>query len=136
MKDIGQDGFGIIIVAHGGLAQEYLATLRHVMGPQDRIAAVSIDDRDDKAAKRAEITALIEELDNGKGVVLVTDMFGGTPSNLAMPSHDGGKRCILYGINMPALIKLARLRDLPIEEALEQAVNAGHRYLNYCERRG
>ncbi len=136
MSDSTQNEFGIIIVAHGRLAYEYLATLQHVIGKQDRIAAVSIDDTDDKAAKREEISKLVEKLDTGSGVVIATDMFGGTPSNLAMKPGGVAKRKILYGVNMPALIKLARLRDLPVDEALAAAVQAGHRYLNFCEKQG
>ncbi len=128
--------FGIIIVAHGRLAHEYLATLQHVIGHQKGIAAVSIEDADDKEAKRDEINCLVDQLDNGSGVVIATDMFGGTPSNLAMNSHKNAKRKILYGLNMPALIKLARLRDQPIDKAVAEAVKAGHRYLNFCEKQG
>ncbi len=130
------NGFGILIVAHGGLAREYLATLQHVIGQQERISAVSIEDSDDKSTKREEINQLVQNLDNGSGVVIVTDMFGGTPSNLAMPRGHDDKRKILYGINMPALIKLARLREEPIDDAIRHAVDAGHRYLNYCEKQG
>ncbi len=136
MNEANQSGFGIIIIAHGRLAYEYLATLQHVIGQQDRIAAVSIDDTDDKAAKREEISQLVEKLDNGSGVVIATDMFGGTPSNLAINPNGTDKRKILYGVNMPALIKLARLRDHPVDEALQASVQAGHRYLNFCEKQG
>ncbi len=136
MNPQGKNGFGILIVAHGRLAQEYLATLYHVIGKQDRIAAISIDDTHDKEAKRQEISDMVNKLDNGEGVVIATDMFGGTPSNLAMRSGHETKRKILYGINMPALIKLARLRECPIDQAMSQAVEAGHRYLNFCEKQG
>ncbi len=132
-----EDGeYGIIIVGHGRLAHEYLATLQHVIGQQGGIQAVSIMDADDKEAKREEINALVEELDKGAGVVIATDMFGGTPSNLAMNSHKNAKRKILYGLNMPALIKLARLRRQPMDIAVAEAVKAGHRYLNFCEKQG
>ncbi len=140
------NAFGIIIIAHGGLAQQYLATLLHVIGVQDRIVAVSFDDTDSKAEKREEISKLVNALDVGTGVVIATDMYGGTPSNLAMnlgnetkslgEVGDKGKRNILYGVNMPALIKLARMRDHPIDEAVKAAVEAGHRYLNFCEKQG
>lgn len=146
MSQTPPNAFGIIIIAHGGLAQQYLATLLHVIGRQDRIAAVSFEDTDNKADKRKEISALVEKLDIGTGVVIATDMYGGTPSNLAMNlgnetksiGEAGGetKRNILYGVNMPALIKLARMRDHPIDEAMKSAVDAGHRYLNFCEKQG
>ena len=125
-------GFGILIVAHGGLAEQYLATLQHVIGPQDRTVAVAIEDKDDRNQKRIEIAEIVKTLDVGSGVVIVTDMFGGTPSNLALRCLPNENHRILYGVNMPSLIKLARLRHKPIDQALEQAVKAGHRYLNYC----
>ncbi len=125
-------GFGIVIVAHGGLAEQYLATLQHVIGPQPRTIAVAIEDKDDRNQKRIEISEIVDKVDVGSGVVIVTDMFGGTPSNLALRCLPNENYRILYGVNMPSLIKLARQRHKPIDQALEQAVKAGHRYLNYC----
>lgn len=127
--------FGIVIVAHGNLAIEYLATIHHVIGIQDGIIAVSIQDMDQRDDKRREIENAVDKVDTGGGVVIATDMFGGTPSNLAQKSlqeHEGG---VLYGVNMPSLIKLARSRQLPIPEAVAIAVDAGHRYLNFCNPR-
>lgn len=123
--------FGIVIVAHGGLAEHYLATLEHVIGKQEQIAFVSIDDSDDREERRARISKLADELNTGHGVVIVTDMFGGTPSNLALRCKPDAQQNVLYGINMPSLVKLARSRHLPVKDAMDAAVQAGHRYLNY-----
>ena len=100
---------GIVIVGHGGLATEYLATVEHVMGKQDGIVAIPILPEEDREAKAAEICAAADAVDTGTGVVVVVDMFGGSPSNLSMPACRAGNRRILYGANMPALIKLANL---------------------------
>jgi PTS system mannose-specific IIA component len=123
--------FGIIIVAHGGLAEHYYATLEHVLGKQERVAYVSIDDADDREERRARISKLADELDAGTGVVLVTDMFGGTPSNLALRCKPDVNQNVLYGVSMPSLVKLARSRHLSLKKAMDAAVEAGHRYLNY-----
>lgn len=131
--ELSQSDFGIVIVAHGGLAHQYLATLQHVIGAQERIAAVAIEDSDDRDVMREEIDQLVQSLDLGTGVVIVTDMFGGTPCNLAFFSLNNKENArILYGVNMPSLIKLARSRHLPLDDALNLAVAAGHRYLNFC----
>ncbi len=124
--------FGILIVAHSGLASQYLATVEHVLGKQEQIAYVAIEDSDDKNAQIDLIKNLIQKLDTGSGTVIATDMFGGTPSNLALKCLEGESYRILYGVSMPSLIKLFRSRTLPIDQALDAAVTAGHRYLNYC----
>ena len=127
---------GIVIVAHGGLAREYLAALEHVVGKSPATVAVAIEPEDDRAAKQAEIDAAVESVDVGAGVVVVTDMFGGTPSNLAMRACREGKRVVLYGANMPLLIKLAKARRLSIDEAVSCALTAGRKYINTADGYG
>ena len=98
---------GIILVTHGRLAEEFVAALVHVVGPQSQIGAVCIGPDDDMEARRAEILREVQRVDSGKGVVLLTDMFGGTPSNLAMSFLVQGKVEVITGVNLPMLIKLA-----------------------------
>lgn len=121
---------GIVIVAHGGLAREYLSAVEHVVGKLPAVAAISIEDEHDRAGKQAEIGAAVAAVDRGTGVVVVTDMFGGSPSNLSLPSCVGRDRRILYGANLPMLIKLAKSRDLPVAEAVALALDAGRKYIN------
>lgn len=126
---------GIVIVAHGGLAREYLAAVEHVMGPQIGIRTVAIEADHDRAAKEAEIRAAADAVDKGAGVVVVTDLFGGSPSNLSVPACERQNRCILYGANLPMLIKLAQSRGLPLPVAVEAAANAGRKYIDSREIR-
>jgi PTS system mannose-specific IIA component len=121
---------GIVIVAHGGLAREYLSAVEHVVGRQDGVRAISIEDDHDRSAKQAEICAAADAVDAGQGVVLVTDMFGGSPSNLSLPACATSGRRILYGANLPMLIKLAKSRDLAVPEAVAAALDAGRKYIN------
>ena len=121
---------GIVIVAHGGLAREYLSAVEHVVGPQFGIAAVAIEDDHDRAAKTAEIKAAADAVDLGDGVVLVTDLFGGSPSNLSLPACAVQDRTILYGANLPMLVKLAKSRHLPVPDAVAFAKEAGRKYIN------
>ena len=127
---------GIVIVAHGGLAREYLAAVEHVVGKQLGIRAIAIEYDHDRARKQAEICAAADEVDMGDGVVVVTDMFGGSPSNLSMPACSSPDRRILYGSNLPMLIKLAKSRRLPVPEAAALALDAGRRYINCYEQTG
>lgn len=124
--------FGILIIAHGQLAQAYRSTLEHVLGPQERLATISVSDSDDLGAKSSEITEIAEGLDAGSGVVIATDLLGATPSNLARASAKIENCQILYGTNLPGLIKLTLLRNRPLKEALAQAVEAGRAYLGTC----
>lgn len=127
----GQKGvIGIVIVAHGGLAREYLSAVEHVVGKQSGIRAISIEEDHDRAAKQAEICAAADEVDQGAGVVMVTDMFGGSPSNLSLRACVPQDRQILYGANLPMLIKLAKSRDLTVPEAVSAALEAGRKYIN------
>ncbi|AZG77523.1 MULTISPECIES: PTS sugar transporter subunit IIA [Methylocystis] len=121
---------GMVLVTHGHLATEFRAALEHVVGPQKQIAAISIGPEDDMERRRGDIIEAIREADSGEGVVLLTDMFGGTPSNLAISVMDGGKVEVLAGVNLPMLIKLASVRDTqPLEQAVLQAQDAGRKYV-------
>jgi len=123
---------GIVIVAHGGLAREYLAAVEHVVGKQPGIRAVAIEANHDREAKKAEIRAATDAVDQGHGVVVVTDMFGGSPSNLSLPACRAPDRRILYGANLPMLVKLAKSRNLPLEQSIDAALVAGRKYMDCC----
>ncbi|MFC3085119.1 PTS sugar transporter subunit IIA [Tabrizicola soli] len=127
---------GIVIVAHGGLAREYLSAVEHVVGKQDGVRAIAIEDDHDRVAKQAEICDAANAVDTGQGVVLVTDMFGGSPSNLSLPACATTGRRILYGANLPMLIKLAKSRDMPVPEAVAAALDAGRKYINALDLGG
>ncbi len=127
---------GIVIVAHGGLAREYLSAVEHVVGKQDGVRAIAIEDDHDRLAKQAEICDAADAVDVGKGVVLVTDMFGGSPSNLSLPACATTGRRILYGANLPMLIKLAKSRDMAVPEAVAAALDAGRKYINSLDLGG
>lgn len=121
---------GIVIVAHGGLAREYLSAVEHVVGRQEGMVAIAIEEDHDRARKQDEIMRAARSVDQGNGVLVVTDMFGGSPSNLSLPACVGPDRRILYGANLPMLIKLAKSRDLPVPEAVSAALDAGRKYIN------
>jgi len=121
---------GIVIVAHGGLAKEYLAAVEHVVGRQTGVVSVSIEAECNRAAKQQEICDAAQTVDVGYGVVLVTDMFGGSPSNLAINACGPENRRILYGANLPMLIKLAKTRHMKIDQSVDAALSAGRKYLN------
>lgn len=121
---------GIVIVAHGGLAREYLAAVEHVVGHQPGVIAVAIEADHDRDAKQLEICKAADAVDSGGGVVVVTDLFGGSPSNLSMLACRPDDRRILYGANLPMLLKLAKSRDLPVADAVREAMDAGKKYIN------
>ncbi|MDJ0826564.1 MAG: PTS fructose transporter subunit IIA [Rhodobacter sp.] len=121
---------GIVIVAHGGLAREYLAAVEHVVGKQNGIRAISIEPDHDRALKQSEICAAADSVDAGDGVVVVTDMFGGSPSNLSLLACRPDDRKIMYGANLPMLIKLAKCRNLGLKEAVNSALRAGRKYID------
>lgn len=121
---------GIVIVAHGGLAREYLAAVEHVVGQQKGILAISIEADHDRAMKQQEIMEAADVVDSGSGVVVVTDMFGGSPSNLSLRACAPDDRRILYGANLPMLIKLAKSRHLPVGDAVRNALEAGRKYID------
>ena len=121
---------GIVIVAHGGLASEYLAAIEHVVGSQIGVQAVEIRVDDDRTAKEAEICKVADQVDTGQGVVVVTDLFGGSPSNLSLLACQPAGRRILYGANLPMLIKLAKSRHKSVPDAVHAALEAGKKYID------
>ena len=126
---------GMVLVTHGRLAAEFIAALEHVVGPQTNIAAVCIGPDDDMERRRQDILRAIGEVDAGKGVVLLTDMFGGTPSNLAISVMDKAKVEVIAGINLPMLIKLASLRESEnLAAAVRGAQEAGRKYINVASQ--
>ena len=126
---------GMVLVTHGRLAAEFISALEHVVGPQRNIAAVCIGPDDDMEKRRQDILRSVEEVNTGGGVVLLTDMFGGTPSNLAISVMEPGKVEVVAGVNLPMLIKLASIRgEKPIAVAIEEAQDAGRKYINVASR--
>lgn len=121
---------GLILVTHGRLADELRATLEHVVGPQRGTATVCIGADDDMEQRRAEIAARIDEVDTGDGVILLTDMFGGTPSNLAISMMNRPGVEVIAGVNLPMLVKLAKVRSSKtLAECVECAQAAGRKYI-------
>ena len=126
---------GMVLVTHGHLATEFRAALEHVVGPQRAIETITIGPEDDMEQRRQDILAAVTSVDSGHGVVLLTDMFGGTPSNLAISVMDRTKVEVVAGINLPMLIKLASVRDVSsLELAVTQAQEAGRKYINIASR--
>ena len=126
---------GLVLVTHGGLAKEFLAATEHVVGPQKNVRAISIGPDDDMEQRRKDILDAVEEVDMGSGVVLLTDMFGGTPSNLAISTMDRGNVEVIAGINLPMLIKLASVRkDSTLAEAVAAAQESGRKYINVASK--
>ncbi|MEL6960076.1 MAG: PTS fructose transporter subunit IIA [Pseudomonadota bacterium] len=121
---------GIVIVAHGGLAAEYLSAVEHVVGKQPGIQAIKIAPDDDRAAKQTEICDAADAVDTGDGVVIVTDMFGGSPSNLSLRACSPDNRRIVYGANLPMLVKLAKSRLKTVPDAVSAALTAGRKYID------
>jgi PTS system mannose-specific IIA component len=122
---------GMVLVTHGRLAEELIAALEHVVGHQDQVRAVCIGPDDDMEQRRRDIMMCVEEVDDGAGVVVLTDMFGGTPSNLAISIMDKGKIEVVAGVNLPMLIKLSSVRDQePLTIAVVAARDAGRKYIN------
>jgi len=126
---------GMILVTHGRLAAEFVAALEHVVGPQRNIRAVCIGPDDDMEQRRKEILEWVAEVDEGDGVVLLSDMFGGTPSNLAISIMENAKVEVIAGLNLPMLIKLVELREgETLENAVAGAQEAGRKYINVASR--
>ncbi len=121
---------GLVIVAHGELARALLHATEHVVGPQPSAVAIAIGPNDDLRARQAEIDEAVHRVDTGDGVVLVTDMFGGTPSNLAHGALKGPEVEVVYGASLPLLVKLAKMRDKPLSQAVDAAITAGRKYVN------
>jgi len=122
---------GLVIVTHGGLAQEFLHAMEHVVGPQEGVASICIGPDDDMERRRRDILKAAREVDSGEGVILLTDMFGGTPSNLAISVMDETKAEVIAGLNLPMLIKLASLRARePLAVCVAHAQEAGRKYIS------
>jgi mannose PTS system EIIA component len=126
---------GLVIVAHGRLAAEFRLALEHVVGPQDRVETVSIAPDDNVENRRKDIVEAISRVNGGSGVIILTDMFGGTPSNLAISALENGHIEVLAGVNLPMLIKLARVRgETPLKKAVELAQEAGRKYISVASQ--
>ena len=122
---------GLVLVTHGRLAEEFIAATEHVVGPQERIRAVCIGPDDDMERRRKDIIEAVGAVDDGDGVILLTDMFGGTPSNLAISVMDRANVEVIAGMNLPMLIKLASVRkDESLERAVLSAQESGRKYIN------
>jgi PTS system mannose-specific IIA component len=126
---------GIVLVTHGRLAEEFLAAVEHVVGPQPQARAICIGVDDDIERRRAEIVQAVREVDTGQGVVILTDMFGGTPSNLAISTMDRPGIEVVAGVNLPMLVKLASVRaNEPLPVAVAAAQEAGRKYINVASQ--
>jgi PTS system mannose-specific IIA component len=126
---------GLVLVTHGRLAEEFIAAMQHVVGPQQQIRAICIHADDDIELRRDEIVRAVREVDSGQGVIILTDMFGGTPSNLAISTMDRPKVEVIAGVNLPMLIKLASVREVePLAEAVRAAQEAGRKYINVASQ--
>ncbi|MBW7947564.1 MAG: PTS sugar transporter subunit IIA [Sphingomonadaceae bacterium] len=126
---------GIVLVTHGRLAAEFVAAMEHVVGPQKNVASICIDADDDMEVRRADIAGAVKAVDTGRGVVILTDMFGGTPSNLAISLLSGGHVEVIAGVNLPMLIRLASVRgEMKLAEAVEAAQEAGRKYISVASK--
>lgn len=121
---------GMILVTHGNLAKEFVHAMEHVVGPQKAVATVCIGPNDDMEQRRAEIADAITDVEAGSGVIVLTDLFGGTPSNLAISLLERGKVEVIAGINLPMLIRLAGARSkMDVAQAAQAAQQAGRNYI-------
>ena len=126
---------GIVLVTHGRLAVEFRSALEHVVGPQSQIEAVTIGPSDDGEQCRKDIIEAVKRVDTGEGVAILTDMFGGTPSNLAISVMSRPNVEVLAGINLPMLVKLAKVRsECPLPEAVVAAQESGRKYITVASR--
>lgn len=126
---------GLVLVTHGRLAEEFLHAVEHVVGPQDNFETVCIGAEDDMEQRRRDIVDAVARADNGNGVIILTDMFGGTPSNLAISVMQEGKIEVIAGVNLPMLIKLSSVRTGgDIKAALREAQDAGRKYINVASQ--
>ena len=122
---------GLVLVTHGRLASEFITAMEHVVGPQQRIEGICIGPDDDMEERRNDILRCIDAADQGGGVVILTDMFGGTPSNLAISVMQNRDVEVIAGVNLPMLVKLARIRgEVAIKQAVKDAAEAGRKYIN------
>jgi PTS system mannose-specific IIA component len=126
---------GIVIVTHGGLAGEFRAALEHVVGPQALLETVQIGPEDDMELRRSDILSAVRNADQGDGVVVLTDMFGGTPSNLAISVMEEANIEVIAGVNLPMLVKLANVRcDVPLARAVDLAKESGRKYISVASQ--
>ena len=126
---------GLVLVTHGRLADEFRHAVEHVVGPQDGFETIAIGAEDDMEQRRQDIVAAVQAMDTGNGVIILTDMFGGTPSNLAISTLERPGVEVIAGVNLPMLIKLAGVRDQgDLEAAVEAAQDAGRKYINVASR--
>ena len=126
---------GLVLVTHGQLASQFVAAMEHVVGAQAQVAAISIGPDDDMEQRRKDILRAVASADTGDGVILLTDMFGGTPSNLAISVMDKAKVEVIAGVNLPMLIKLASVRgEKPLADAVADAQDAGRKYINVASQ--
>jgi PTS system mannose-specific IIA component len=126
---------GLVLVTHGRLAVEFRAALEHVVGPQTQVETISIGPDDDMERRRQEIIDAVAMVNSGAGVIVLTDMFGGTPSNLAISVMAAGKVEVIAGVNLPMLIKLSKVRaERPLAEAIDLAQDAGRKYINVASQ--
>ena len=126
---------GIVLVTHGRLAEEFRGAVEHVVGRQERFETVSIGPEDDMEQRRQDIVEAVARADSGAGVIVLTDMFGGTPSNLAISVMEAGRIEVIAGMNLPMLIKLASVRKTePLADAIEAAQEAGRKYINIASK--
>jgi len=126
---------GLVLVTHGRLADEFRAALEHVVGPQSNLETICIGPEDDMEQRRHDIIAAVGRVDEGQGVVVLTDMFGGTPSNLAISVMDSGEIEVIAGVNLPMLVKLASVRvDKPLAAAVTDARDAGRKYISVASQ--
>lgn len=126
---------GLVLVTHGNLADEFRAAMEHVVGPQEQVETICIGADDDMELRRNDILKAVDQVDTGEGVVLLTDMFGGTPSNLAISIMERGNVEVIAGVNLPMLIKLVSIRhedDLPT--AVDKAKESGRKYINVASQ--
>lgn len=126
---------GLVLVTHGRLAAEFITAMEHVVGPQQAVEGICIDAEDDMEMRRKEISDAIQRCDQGKGVIILTDLFGGTPSNLAISLMKSENVEVIAGVNLPMLIKLAGVRgESDMDKALLEASEAGRKYINVASR--
>jgi mannose PTS system EIIA component len=126
---------GLVIVTHGRLADEFIHAMEHIVGKQNHIEAVCIGAEDKMETRRNDIAACVAKVDTGTGVIILTDMFGGTPSNLAISLLEEGRVEVVAGLNLPMLVKLARIRtDCNLHKAAAAAQDAGRKYINIASQ--
>jgi mannose PTS system EIIA component len=122
---------GLVLVTHGRLAAEFLVAMEHVVGPQQAIETICIGPEDDMEQRRSEIADAVAKVDSGAGVILLTDLFGGTPSNLAISLLDAGRVEVIAGVNLPMLIRLESARKaMSVTRAVAAAREAGTKYIS------